>query len=128
LAGVFGPFGGGEESDMKKFELTVPAMGAVFFFLLLPVDLVWTPTFFVIKAAVNAVSALVYAVILSALWNRRVEPVEHGGLLFVLGLVTLPYLLFLPVFYYSGLICTAISVGMAAVLLADAWKLRKNKE
>lgn len=117
---------------MKKFKKTdrlrILTIGAGFFFLLLSVDLVWTPGFLVIKAAVNAVSALVYAVVLSALWNRRVEPVEHGGLLFVLGLVTLPNLLFLSVFYYNGLICAAVSAGLAAAMLADLLRSRKKRE
>lgn len=117
---------------MKKVKntdrLRILTMGAGLFFLLLSVDLVWAPDFLVIKAAVNAVSALVYAGVLSALWNRRVEPIEHGGLLFVLGLVTLPNLLFLPVFYYNGLICAAVSAGLAAALLTDLLRSRKKKE
>lgn len=102
--------------------------GVVLFLILLPVDLVWSLPFVVIKAAMNGVSAAVYVGILHALWNRAVGPGEHGGLLFVLGLVTLPYLLLLPVFYYNGLICAAVSAGLAVALLADLLRSRKKRK
>ncbi len=100
-------------------------VGLVFFLLLLPVDFVWSPTFIVLKAAVSAVSVLAYAAVVTALWDRGTEPVEHGGLLFVLGLVTLPHLLLLPVFYYNSLICIAVTVILLAALLVSWLKRRK---
>ena len=75
----------------------------------------------------NGVSAVVYAGILHALWKRDMEPGEYSGLLFVLGLVALAYLLLLPVFYYSGLVCTGVSVGLTAILRANwlrSWKTK----
>lgn len=102
--------------------------GVVLFLILLPVDLVWSLPFVMIKAAMNGLSAAVYVGILHALWERAVGPGEHFGLLFVLGLVTLPYLLLLPVFYYSGLVCVAVSAGLAAALLADLLQSRNKKE
>lgn len=114
---------------MKKLEnakrLCIPAVGAVFFLFLLPVDFEWAPTFLAIKLAVNAVSVVVYVGVLIALRDRRTEPVEHGGLLFVLGLVTLPHFLLLMVFYYNSLICMAVSAGLAAALLVNRLKRRK---
>lgn len=111
----------------KKKGPGILTAGSVLFLILLPMDFTWSLPFAVLKAAMNGVSAAVYAGILHALWDRAVGPGEHGSLLFVLGLVTLPYLLLLPVFYYSGLICTAVSVGLAAALLADLLRLRKKK-
>ena len=104
------------------------AGGATCFLLLLPLDLVWTPTFIAIKVAVNAVSVLVYMGVLVALWNGRAEPIEHGGLLFVLGLVTLPHILLLAVFYYNGLLCMVVSASLAAALLVDCLRVRKKRK
>lgn len=115
---------------MKAREKKRPGVltaGVVLFLLLLPMDLVWSLPFVMIKAPMNGVSAAVYAGILRALWERAVDPGEHLGLLFVLGLVTLPYLLLLPVFYYGGLVCAAASAGLAAALLADLLRSRKKK-
>lgn len=77
------------------------------------------PTFIAIKIVVNAVSVLMHAGVLDALWNGRTQPVEHGGLLFVLGLMTIPQVLLLAVFYYSGLLCVAVSALLAVALLVD---------
>ena len=115
---------------MKAREKKRPGIltvGVVLFLLVLSVDLVWSLPFVMMKAAINGVSA-VYVAILYALWERAVGSGEYWGLLFVLGLVTLPYLLLLPVFYYNGLICVAVSALLAAVLLADLLGLRKRKD
>lgn len=112
----------------KKKRPGVLAAGTVCFLLLLPIDLMWSLPFVMIKAAMNGTSAAVYVGILHALWNRAVGPGEHGGLLFVLGLVTLSNLLLLPVFYYNGLLCAAVSAGLAAALLADLLRSRKKRE
>lgn len=116
---------------MKARETKRPGVlttGVVLFLFLLPIDFVWSLPFVMIKAAINGVSAAVYVGVLHALCEHAVGPGEHSGLLFVLGLVTLPYLLVLPVFYYSGLVCVAVSAGLAAVLLADLLRLRKRKD
>ena len=105
------------------------AVGVTFFCILLPLDWVWLPSLIAIKIAVNAVSVLVYAGVLDAFWNGKAQPVEHGGLLFVVGLMTIPQVLLLAVFYYSGLLCIAVSVLLAAALLVDwlnPWRRRKE--
>lgn len=111
----------------EKKRSGILTAGVVLFLLLLPVDLVWSLPFVMMKVAMNGVSAAVYVGLLHALWKCAVGPGEHSGLLFVLGLVTLPYLLLLPVFYYSGLVCTAVSAGLAAVLLVDLLRSRNKK-
>lgn len=111
--------------EMKKTHVLIGA--ATLFLLLLPMDFVWSLPFLMLKAAMNGVSAVVYAGILHALWKRTLEPEDHSGLLFVLGLVTLPYLLLLPAFYYSGLVCAAVSLGLTAILLVDWLRSRKMK-
>ncbi len=111
----------------EKKRTGILLAGVVLFLILLPVDLVWSLSFVVIKAAMNGVSAAVYVGILYALWDRAVGPGEHGSLLFVLGLVTLPYLLLLPVFYHSGLICAAVSAGLSIALLADLLRSHNKK-
>ena len=112
----------------EKKEPGVLIVGAILFLTLLPMDFTWSLPFVVFKVAMNGVSAAVYAGILNALWNCAVGPGEHGGLLFVLGLVMLPYLLLLPVFYHNGLICAAVSAGLAVALLADLLRSRKKRE
>lgn len=111
--------------EMKKTHVLIGA--ATLFLLLLPMDFVWSLPFLMLKAAMNGVSAVVYAGILHAMWKRTLEPGEHFGLLFVLGLVTLPYLLLLPAFYYSGLVCTGVSVSLTVILLADWLRSCKTK-
>lgn len=93
--------------------------------LLLPVDFVWASTFIILKAAMDAVSVLAYVAVLTALWDRDTRPAEYGGLLFVLGLVALPHLLLLPVFYYNSLICIAVTIILSAALLVSGLKRRK---
>ncbi|MBE6973270.1 MAG: hypothetical protein E7440_05240 [Ruminococcaceae bacterium] len=114
-------------SEKKRWPGGLSA-GVALFLILLPMDFTWSLPFVMIKAAINGVSAVVYAGILHAMWERAVAPGEHGGLLFVLGLVTLPYLLLLTVFYYNGLICAAVSAGLAVALLTDLLRSRKKKE
>ena len=119
-----------KEKNMKvceKKRLGIALVGVVLFLLLMPMDLAWSLPFIMMKVAMNGVSAAVYTGILYALRDHAIGPGEHGGLLFVLGLVTLPYLLLLPVFYYSGLICAAVSAGLAAALLVDLLRSRNKK-
>ena len=110
---------------MNRRYLPAAAAGTIFFFLLLPLDFVWSATFIAVKVAVNGVSVIIYMTVLAALWNGGTEPIEHSGLLFVLGLVTIPHILLLAVFYYSGLICMVAAALLAAALLVDRLRVWK---